>query len=128
FLDVDKKSLFPLSAEFKGKLAIILLPVVLYAIFLTLYIWKMDLWAGTSAEMSDRISCFASNFKDQKSAMESLSSIFLVLGLPLYFLMVTLGREKIDPAYKKYINAFWLTFAINTPVVLLSTFARESRL
>src|SRR5690606_17278774 len=33
FLDVDRKSLFPLSAEFKGKLALILLPVVLYAIF-----------------------------------------------------------------------------------------------
>ena len=128
FLDADRKSLFPSSAEFNRKLAILLLPVVIYAIFLFLYIGKMDLWIGTSSEMTDRISCFTSNFKDQKSAMESLSSIFLVLGLPLYFITVTLGRDKMDPAHKKYSNAFWLTFAINTPIVLLGTFARESRL
>src|SRR5690606_25541898 len=128
FLDPSKKSIFPVTTEFTKKLGVILLPVVLYAVFLFLFIWKMNLWTGTSEEMTDRISCFASNFKDQKSTMESLSSIFLVLGLPLYFIMVTVGRSEIDPAGKKYLNAFWLTFAINTPIVLLTTFARESRL
>jgi hypothetical protein len=128
FLDPSKKSIFPVTTEFTKKLGVILIPVVLYAVFLFLFIWKMNLWTGTSEEMTDRISCFASNFKDQKSTMESLSSIFLVLGLPLYFIMVTVGRSEIDPAGKKYLNAFWLTFTINTPIVLLTTFARESRL
>ncbi|MCG2459696.1 hypothetical protein K8352_02935 [Flavobacteriaceae bacterium F89] len=128
FIDTSRKSIFPISPEFRKKLAFILLPVVLYVLFLVFYLWKMNLWHGTSTEMTDRISCFASNFNDQKSAMESLSSLFLVLGLPLYFLVATLGRKEMNPAYKKYINAFWLTFAINTPIVFLTTFARESRL
>lgn len=104
------------------------LPVLFYGIFITIYLWKHELVGATKTEMISRYSCFLENFENTKNTVESLVSFFVSLGVPLYFAFLFLNRKSQNNFQKQFVFAFLLTALINTPIVFLSSFARESRL
>ena len=116
------------SKENLRKWLLIVTPLFLYLIFLGIFLSQKDLLKGAETEVGDRFSCFLENFENQKNAVESIISIFLSLGTFLYLLWVFLKNGSPSILEKKLINAFLLTFVLNTVVVLLLSFARESRL
>ncbi len=107
---------------------LIALPVVFYGIFIAIYLWKHQLVDATKTEMISRYSCFLENFENTKNTIESLVSFFVSLGVPLYFSLLFLSQRTPNNFQQQFIFAFLLTALINTPIVFLSSFARESRL
>lgn len=107
---------------------LIALPVLFYGIYIAIYLWKHELVDATKTEMISRYSCFLENFENTKNTVESLVSFFVSLGVPLYFAFLFLNRRNQSNFQKQFIFAFLLTALINTPIVFLSSFARESRL
>ena len=108
--------------------ALIVLPVVFYGAFIAIYLWKHQLIGATKTEMISRYSCFLENFEDTKNTVESLASFFVSLGVPLYFAFLFLKRKGKNNFHQKFVYAFLLTVLINSPIVFVSSFARESRL
>ncbi len=116
------------SKENLRKWLLIFTPIFLYIIFLGIFLSQKELLKGAETEVGDRFSCFLENFENQKNAVESIVSIFLSLGTFLYLLWAFLKNGAPTNLEKKLINAFLLTFVLNTVIVLLLSFARESRL
>ena len=108
--------------------SLVLSPLLFYSFFIGIYIWQNQLLDATQSEMSSRYSCFLENFENNKNTVESLTSIFLSLGPFLYFSCIALNKLHLPLFKKNVINAFLVTVAINTPIVILTAFARESRL
>lgn len=90
------------------------LPLAAWAAF---YIWK------DAAGDPGRFQYWAKNFASPKIAYETAISLALALTLPmaLYF-------SRPPSSDKAWPRAFWLSFALNTPIVLFAAYARESRL
>ena len=105
-----------------------MLPVVCYGIFITIYLWKNQLIGATKTEMISRYSCFLENFESTKNTVESLVSFFVSLGVPLYFAFLFVKKKLENGFQRQFVYAFLLTAVINTPIVFVSSFARESRL
>ncbi|WP_147415878.1 hypothetical protein [Ulvibacterium marinum] len=110
------------------KYAPLFLPLLFYGLFIGYYLEANDLWGATQNEMSSRFGCFLENFENTKNTIESLTSLFLSLGPFLYLTYVVLKRKAVSGFDKKWLHAFLLTVALNTPLVFLTSFARESRL
>ena len=111
-----------------GRLCVpILLPLLLYGIYLTLFIYAFDQLEATQVEMGSRYSCFLENFESTKNTVESWISLFFALS-PLLYLLAFRTERTVAPRYRKWIGAFLLTVIINTPIVILTAFARETRL
>lgn len=108
--------------------AVLFLPLLLYGVFIGYYLETHDLWGATQHEMSSRFGCFLENFENTKNTLESLTSLFLSLGPFLYLTYVVLKRKTVSAFDKKWLHGFLLTVALNTPLVFLTSFARESRL
>ena len=106
----------------------LLLPLFLYGIFLTFFLSKNELWEATKMEMTSRFSCFLENFENPKNSLESVTSFFLTVGPFLYLTLFYVTVNKKMKLEQKYIRAFMVTLILNTPLVLLTSFARESRL
>jgi hypothetical protein len=109
-------------------LLLLLLPFVFYAAFLGIFLWKRALLNDAETELSSRFSCFLENFESQKNAVESLVSFVLALGAFLYFLYRYVTYGSLTLLGRKFTNAFLLVCIINSFIVFLMTFARESRL
>ncbi len=111
-----------------GRLCVpILLPLLLYSVYLTLFIYTFGQLEATQVEMGSRYSCFLENFESTKNTVESWISLFFAVG-PFLYLLVFRTERKVTLRYKKWIGAFLLTVIINTPIVILTAFARETRL
>ncbi|WP_425237406.1 hypothetical protein [Ulvibacterium sp.] len=108
--------------------AFLFLPVLFYGFFIGYYLETHDLWGATQNEMSSRFGCFLENFENTKNTIESLISLFVTLAPFLYLTYVILKGKTVASFDKKWLHAFLLTVALNTPLVFLTSFARESRL
>lgn len=106
----------------------VLLPVLFYTLFIGIFIWKYNLLEATQLEMASRFSCFLENFENTKNTVESVTSFFLTLGPFLYLTYITIKKKGETTFGKYFIRAFLVTVSINTPIVVLTAFARESRL
>ena len=75
-----------------------------------------------------RFDGFIYNFQSPDYTIETLGSIFLVLGLPVYLFLI--GKKELSESklFSKSARVFWVTLIINTFIVILFTRARESRL
>jgi hypothetical protein len=112
----------------KGKLFLLFLPLPLYAVYLGIFLWATGIWKETSEVAASRFSCYFENFGTFSSSVETLVSFFLVMGPGLYFLYMTRKAKVYTVLEKKFILAFLLAVAINTPIVMTATLARETRL
>lgn len=117
-----------LSFRQLGYYILIGLPILLYMAFIVFYIEVNELWEGTQDEFHTRFSCFKENFKDTQSAIESVVSVLLTLGVFIYFLIASFTRHNPAPAEKKFVHAFILSSVVNTLIVLVAAFSREARL
>lgn len=106
----------------------ILLPLLFYGIYLALFIYTHDQLKATQIEMASRYSCFLENFESAKNSVETWTSLFLALAPFLYLVVVKMRNKEVQKSQKKWIGAFLLTVIINTPIVILTAFARETRL
>ncbi len=106
----------------------ICLPLLLYLVFILFYIEFNELWMGTKDELQVRFSCFKENFKDMRSSIETIISLVLTLGVFVYFIFSSATRHYPSRKEKRFVNAFILSCILNTLVVLIAAFARESRL
>lgn len=77
-------------------------------------------------DMSTRFDHWKFNFQDTRHTVETFISFFLAI-VPVFFLAF-LSNWKKTSISNSYISAFWLTLLINTPIVLVASLARESRL
>lgn len=110
------------------KFVFILLPIVLYAIYLVLFLRGKTIVALGETELANRFSCFVENFQTPKNAMESLASLVLALGAPLYLLWSCVKHNPLSLQQRKFADAFLFLAVVNSMVVLVLTFARETRL
>jgi hypothetical protein len=126
FMEFKWKSLFH-SESIKKMLALIL-PVVIYAAFLYLFISLSGIGKESKDDLSGRFSHFLINFQNQEYAVESFLSLALAVGVQAYFLFSYLSNNPLTATEKKLIKAFLLTMVFNTIIVLTTTLARETRL
>lgn len=106
----------------------ILLPIVFYGVYLVFFIYTYDQLEATRTEMASRYSCFIENFESLKNTVESWTSLYLALAPFLYLTLLYCKKENLRMGNKKWINAFLLTVLINSPIVIFTAFARETRL
>lgn len=106
----------------------ILLPLLFYGIYLALFIYTHDQLKATQIEMASRYSCFLENFENAKNTVETWTSLFLALAPFMYLVAVQMRKKNALAWQKKWIDAYLLTVIINTPIVILTAFARETRL
>ncbi len=123
--DNNAKRTFGLDIKNSG---LIVLPVLFYGAFLAFYLSTTNSWSVTQGELSQRFSCFLENFENEKNSVESITSFFLAIGTFFYLAIFALKNRELKITYKKYLHAFLLTLALNSPIVFLTAFARESRL
>ncbi|MCK0192409.1 hypothetical protein [Arenibacter sp. F20364] len=116
------------SSEVKRKLVLLFLPIPLYAIYLGVFLWVTGIWRETSEVAANRLSCAFENFGAVANSVETLVSFFVVMGPSLYFLYMTRKARVFTTMEKKYVLSFLLALAINTPIVMTATLARETRL
>lgn len=128
FLFVDGKielsKLFEKKSIQKG--LILLIPVAMYFAFILWYVPFAEIQESGKTGIDDRVENFNKNFADQLTAIESLVSFFLAIGLVTYFFLMK--SRKNNPGEKLIEDAFILTFLLNSTVVFMFTFAREARL
>ncbi|MBU3027092.1 hypothetical protein [Zobellia galactanivorans] len=117
-----------LIERFKKKGLYLLLPVFLYGCYIVIFIHQQSLLHATHIEMASRYSCFLENIESVQNSVESVVSILITLGPFLYFTYFYLHRQDRLHWENKFVSAFLLTLAFNTPIVFLTAFARESRL
>lgn len=126
FFEFKLKTLF--RAESIKKAVILVIPVLVYSVFLYLFITLSGIGKESQHDLTSRLSHFLFNFQDQEYAIESFFSLALAVGVHAYFLFSYLSDNKLDLMEKKLIKSFLLTLIINTIIVLISTLARETRL
>ena len=105
------------------------MPINFFVLYLILFFWKTGLWAESSALEGNRLECLNDNFGTLAKSIETLFSFLLVLAPGLYLLFV-IQRSKvyITIMQKRFIQAFFIGLVINTPIIMMATLARESRL
>ncbi|WP_373517664.1 hypothetical protein [Pricia sp.] len=125
---VEKLVLNRFSKEHLKLCVPILLPLFFYGIYLALFISIHDQLKATQIEMASRYSCFLENFESTKNTVETWTSLYLALAPFLYLVAVQMRNRDAPARHNKWIGAFLLTVIINTPIVILTAFARETRL
>ncbi|MBC29273.1 MAG: hypothetical protein CMH48_00360 [Muricauda sp.] len=102
----------------------IVLPVVLFGIYLTLFSWYTNAWNALGTEISQRTSCLAQNFGTPKKILETVFSFFLALSPFLYLVLAKYKTHSKSP----FLKGFLLVLALNSVIVMVAALARESRL
>ena len=105
-------------------LFLIVLPLIVYGVYLLFFLFGFDQFQDTRIEITSRYSCFLENFENTKNTVESMTSLYLALAPFLYLVAVNYTEYR----HRPWVRAFLLTAAINTPLVILTAFARETRL
>ncbi|WP_149303330.1 hypothetical protein [Pareuzebyella sediminis] len=121
--NIDKNISFNVSQKW----GMLLAPVLIYGIYIGAFILTNEQLEETQLELGSRFSCFLENFESFKNTSESLLSIHFTLSFYLCLIFVPPKRSN-TLSENMFVKAFLLTAFINTPIVLLTAFARESRL
>lgn len=122
----DKGKIF--SSNNLKKTLLLILPVAIYMVYLYTFITITSASEETKSELLDRLSLFDFNFQDQQFSIESLTSLFLAIGFPLYILYWYTRENLLTKVERKMVKAFLLCLIINVPLVLTTAQAREARL
>ncbi|TXK52150.1 hypothetical protein FVR03_01640 [Pontibacter qinzhouensis] len=110
------------------QIALLLTPIAVYIIFLYFLIQQQQIWPSSKIDFWDRLLHFSFNFQSVPHAVNTFVSFFLTLGLQLYLVYWFLENHNRRKEDTRLLKAFFITLFINTPVVLTTTLAVESRL
>ncbi|MBU2946102.1 hypothetical protein [Zobellia uliginosa] len=106
----------------------ILSPILVYGCYIVFFIYHQRLLHATHTEITSRYSCFLENIESTKNLVESIVSIFITLGPFLYLTYFYLKQKENESWKTSFVYAFLFTALLNTPLVFMTAFARESRL
>ena len=105
------------------------IPVLTYYVFLIIYIKVNNMAATNEEDIKNRLLHFKLNVGENIAATETIFSFFLILGLPIYFLVISIIKKSYSSLLEKnLVKSFLITVIINSVIVILTTKARESRL
>ncbi|OFY96008.1 MAG: hypothetical protein A3K10_08390 [Bacteroidetes bacterium RIFCSPLOWO2_12_FULL_31_6] len=127
-IDIDFRKIFQNKIKTILLLIPIFFPVVLYALFLR-WFYKINpqIIDETKSVLSDRFLNYQKNFRDIENISRTILSFTSVCLLPIFLVTFHKLTNKSTSCEPKLIFAFWVTFCINTVIILLSVFAEESR-
>jgi hypothetical protein len=106
----------------------ILMPLLFYGLYLLLFMNTYGQFGATKLEIESRYSCFLENFESTRNTVESILSLFFALGPFVYLLVFQKIAYNTKVLKNNWVRAFVLSLILNTPLVILTAFARESRL
>ena len=117
------------SNELFQKALVLIIPIILYGMFLSVYIHLLNIVDTSKHDITNRFSHFYGNFRDKTYTIESLTSFVLITIIPIYLLVIQLwNKTEKATLHVKHIKAFVITLVINSLVVFSTTKAREVRL
>lgn len=104
------------------------IPLILYFIYLSLF-YRINPESNelSTTYLSQRFSLIEKNFRNMPNITRTILSFASVYFLPLFLLIYFQKKFKTSIFYADWIKAFWITFFINTFVVLIAVFAEEAR-
>lgn len=104
------------------------IPLFLYVLYLIWFFEKNPQMVDASQKvLSTKFMHYKKNFRDIENISRTLLSFFSVFLLPIFILVYYRIKHSFNECERSWLNAFWLTFLINTIIVLLSVYAEESR-
>ncbi len=103
------------------------LPLLFYMVYLLFFISLNGLWAPAQMELHERLSSINENFGNVQNSIETLVSMFLTLGVSIYFIFGSFGHNP-GAIEKRLKQAFILSCSLNITIVLFTALAREARL
>lgn len=115
--------------QFKKSIYIIAIATICYLIVLGTALYYFGMVGQAQAYfVSERWTHLMFNFQNQQYALQSVASIMLVLGFPLFILGAYVRDHVLSVRDRAIIAAFLVSIVINTAVVLTMARAQEARL
>lgn len=103
-------------------------PAIVYFVAINIYVSYFKIQHVEAHENAIRWICLLQNFESNKSVFESIAAFFLVLLIPVYFLVTTKATVLFSSKYKGMVKAFIITLVINTIIAYFLTKVREARI
>ncbi|HRH39286.1 MAG TPA: hypothetical protein PK760_13130, partial [Flavobacteriales bacterium] len=119
--------LFCLRDTIKHWWPTIVLPTVLFFIFLAVYLPHAGIAQGSITDAVDRLGTLRFNFSTVDMAMESLCYLSMVMALPVFLLVRYQRSMACTEDERRMLRAFWIALVLNTVAVLVAAKAREAR-
>jgi hypothetical protein len=103
-------------------------PAIVYFGAIKIYVSYFNIQQVEAHENAIRWICLFQNFESDKSVFESIAAFFLVLLIPVYFLVTTKSTELFSSKHKGLVKAFIITLVVNTLIAYFLTKVREARI
>jgi hypothetical protein len=103
-------------------------PAIVYFGAIKIYVNYFNIQQVEAQENAIRWMCLLQNFESDKSVFESIAAFFLVLLIPVYFIVTTKSTELFSSKHKGLVKAFILTLVVNTIIAYSMTKVREARI
>lgn len=103
-------------------------PAIIYFGAIKIYVSYFNIQQIEAQENAVRWICLFQNFESDKSVFESIAAFFLVLLIPVYFLVTTKFTALSSTKYKGLVKAFIITLVVNTLIAYSMTKVREARI
>ncbi len=122
FLIIKNRSIF-------YKFCAVIIPAVIFEIINLFIFYRLNLLHQNKTYLENsRFAHFIYNFQNLNFSIETIVSAFLVLAIPIYLVYKIYKKNLIEESHSDLLKAGAISILINTPIVLLSTRAREARL
>lgn len=126
--DIDFRRILNEKSKFIGVALQLGIPLILYLLYLMWFFEKNPQIVDISHKvLSTKFMHYKKNFRDIENISRTLLSFFSVFFLPIFLLVYYRIKYSFLESERRWIYAFWLTFVINTIIVILSVYAEESR-
>jgi hypothetical protein len=103
-------------------------PAIVYFGAIKIYVSYFNIQQVEAHENAIRWICLFQNFESDKSVFESIAAFFLVLLIPVYFMVTTKSTELFSSKHKGLVKAFIITLVVNTIIAYSMTKVREARI
>ena len=103
-------------------------PAIVYFGAIKIYVNYFNIQQVEAQENAIRWMCLLQNFESDKSVFESIAAFFLVLLIPVYFIVTTKATELFTSKHKGLVKAFIITLVVNTLIAYSMTKVREARI
>jgi hypothetical protein len=103
-------------------------PAIVYFGAIKIYVSYFNIQQVEAQENAIRWMCLLQNFESDKSVFESIAAFFLVLLIPVYFIVTTKATELFKSKHKGLVKAFIITLVVNTIIAYSMTKVREARI
>jgi len=127
-MDINFRKIYEEKIKIILVILTVSLPIILYVFYL-LWFYNMNpqQFVETKTVLLDKFMNYKKNFKDLENISRTILSFTSVYLLPVFFIIIFKRKHKLILLDTKLMYAFWISFFLNTVIVLLSVYAEESR-